>query len=265
MGSLNGSKRQNYTNKQFHSFCFFLYYFNEKRGVDEREKEERGSSSQGRLFALCLVYLYLCIKLVEMEPVVENENDTTKESSKSEDTINVFIHSWNMGNAPMNNEMIAVELLSKDVVNTFQIVCFGLQESTYTMHTQVVDSASKAHNNGPNKDLKVTNDDSNSYYNINGSTNGTAFSTPESKQKKASAANDCTHEVQATFLECLGPRFKRVAHLRRGQMQMFMFARDDVQGRISQVEKSVENTGFLGIFPNKGTVNECQYRRRKTR
>jgi hypothetical protein len=35
-------------------------------------------------------------------------------------------------------------------------------------------------------------------------------------------------------------------------MQMFVFAKDDIMSRISQVEKSVENTGFLGIFPNKG-------------
>jgi hypothetical protein len=202
-----------------------------------------------------------------MEPIFKNDNESREDEndakeSNHKDDIKIFIHSWNMGNAPMNYGMIAEELVKKDVVNSFQIVCFGLQESTYTMHTTTPVDNGKSNNNTPNNTpttFKATNGDSNNYYNINSSTNGSAAAStasPDGKGKKASAGNDCTHEVQAAFEQNLGPRFKRIAHLRRGQMQMFMFARDDVLGRISQVEKSVENTGFLGIFPNKGT-NQC--------
>lgn len=37
-------------------------------------------------------------------------------------------------------------------------------------------------------------------------------------------------------------------------MQLFVFARTSLQSRISNVQFSVENTGFLHVFPNKGGI-----------
>lgn len=44
----------------------------------------------------------------------------------------------------------------------------------------------------------------------------------------------------------------QVAHCIRAQLQLYVFARRSLQPRISTVEMSIENTGFLHVFPNKG-------------
>ncbi len=36
-------------------------------------------------------------------------------------------------------------------------------------------------------------------------------------------------------------------------MQLFVFAKKSIQSRITNIEYSVENTGFLHVFPNKVT------------
>ena len=43
----------------------------------------------------------------------------------------------------------------------------------------------------------------------------------------------------------------QVKHAHRAQMQLFVFAKKSIQSRVSGVEFSVENTGFLHLFPNK--------------
>lgn len=47
----------------------------------------------------------------------------------------------------------------------------------------------------------------------------------------------------------------KVVHNRRVQMQLFVFARRELEQSISHIEKSSENTGFLHVFPNKGGIN----------
>ena len=49
--------------------------------------------------------------------------------------------------------------------------------------------------------------------------------------------------------------FVQVVHNRRVQMQLFVFARKEIEQCISRIEKSSENTGFLHVFPNKGGIS----------
>lgn len=37
-------------------------------------------------------------------------------------------------------------------------------------------------------------------------------------------------------------------------MQLFVFAHESIRSKISNIEMSNENTGFLHIFPNKGGI-----------
>ena len=50
-----------------------------------------------------------------------------------------------------------------------------------------------------------------------------------------------------------------MAHNKRVQLQLFILARKELHSHIKQVHRSVENTGFLHLFPNKGglCVNFC--------
>eukprot|EP01031_Cornospumella_fuschlensis_P028480 gene28479-34377_t len=50
----------------------------------------------------------------------------------------------------------------------------------------------------------------------------------------------------------LGPNFFQVEHCHRAQLQLYVFARTSLKHRIRNVDKSIENTGILHVFPNKG-------------
>jgi hypothetical protein len=39
---------------------------------------------------------------------------------------------------------------------------------------------------------------------------------------------------------------------RKFQMQQYVFAKESIKDRITNVEKFAENTGFFHVFPNKG-------------
>lgn len=43
-----------------------------------------------------------------------------------------------------------------------------------------------------------------------------------------------------------------MTHCYRAQLQLYVFAKQILKDRISHVEMSIENTGFLHVFPNKG-------------
>jgi len=64
---------------------------------------------------------------------------------------------------------------------------------------------------------------------------------------------DCVAEQLNEIIDkALGPKFVQVEYCRRAQLQMFIFAEKSVRGSITNIEKQVENTGFLHVFPNKG-------------
>lgn len=46
----------------------------------------------------------------------------------------------------------------------------------------------------------------------------------------------------------------QVQHCYRAQLQLYVFAKETLRHRISGVEQSIENTGFLHVFPNKGGI-----------
>jgi hypothetical protein len=47
-------------------------------------------------------------------------------------------------------------------------------------------------------------------------------------------------------------KFYVIEHCYRAQLQLFVFGRKTLKKRITNIEKCVENTGFLHVFPNKG-------------
>ena len=62
----------------------------------------------------------------------------------------------------------------------------------------------------------------------------------------------CVNQLKSSIEITLGDDYYLVAHNKRAQLQLFVFARKELKKRISEVYKSVENTGFLHLFPNKG-------------
>jgi endonuclease/exonuclease/phosphatase family metal-dependent hydrolase len=63
---------------------------------------------------------------------------------------------------------------------------------------------------------------------------------------------DCISQLAALLKEIFGPNYYLVAHCHRAQMQLYLFAKGSLKHRIGNLEMSIENTGFLHVFPNKG-------------
>ena len=68
---------------------------------------------------------------------------------------------------------------------------------------------------------------------------------------KDTASEGCIKHLGNEFATILGKDFFVLEHARRAQMQLYVYARTNLQSAISHIEKSAENTGFLHIFPNK--------------
>ncbi len=62
----------------------------------------------------------------------------------------------------------------------------------------------------------------------------------------------CVNQLKSSIQTTLGDGFYLVAHNKRAQLQLFVYARVELKPRIREVHRSVENTGFLHLFPNKG-------------
>ena len=67
----------------------------------------------------------------------------------------------------------------------------------------------------------------------------------------SNASEGCIKHLASEFAAVLGKDFFVLEHARRAQMQLYVYARLNLQSAISNIEKSAENTGFLHIFPNK--------------
>ena len=63
---------------------------------------------------------------------------------------------------------------------------------------------------------------------------------------------DCMQIETKKFSSYVGDEYYMVQHCQRAQLQLFLFAKKLLKDSISNVEQSVENTGFLHLFPNKG-------------
>jgi hypothetical protein len=61
----------------------------------------------------------------------------------------------------------------------------------------------------------------------------------------------CIHHFKQELSNVLGSDYYIVQHVRRAQLQLYIFAKAELQKSISDVNWSAENTGFLHVFPNK--------------
>jgi endonuclease/exonuclease/phosphatase family metal-dependent hydrolase len=66
------------------------------------------------------------------------------------------------------------------------------------------------------------------------------------------SGEDCIAQLVTFLKETFGPHYQMIAHCHRAQMQLYVFAKGSLQHRIGNLEMSIENTGFLHVFPNKG-------------
>lgn len=118
------------------------------------------------------------------------------------------------------------EALNQAVITDNDVICIGLQESTY--------------NKNPLKKQEST------------------YNKRSSLKKQLSKSMEGVLDIQgrgelaSQITDILGDTFYQVQSCKRAQLQMFLFAKTAIKDRISHPEKSVENTGFLGVFPNKG-------------
>jgi hypothetical protein len=70
------------------------------------------------------------------------------------------------------------------------------------------------------------------------------------QESRYSSDQDCIIHLQNRLKEIL-KGYIIVKHNRRAQLQLYIFARESISHRIGDVEESIENTGFLHLFPNK--------------
>ncbi len=118
----------------------------------------------------------------------------------SDESLNVFVTSWNMGNAEA--EGMNFIFSEKEALMKYDIFAIGLQESTYVVN--------------------------------------------------ANSTLDSIMHLKAYLEELFYENFYVVEHCYRAQLQMYVFARYSLKNRITNIEKCIENTGFLHVFPNKG-------------
>lgn len=76
------------------------------------------------------------------------------------------------------------------------------------------------------------------------------------KEKEKDGQADCIADLRDKIMNILGDDYEIVEHNRRAQMQLFVIVRCDLVAdntiSKSKIEMNAENTGLLGIFPNKG-------------
>ena len=150
-------------------------------------------------------------------------------SIPSRDKVQVFVTTWNMGNAEAEGfENVFNE---ENYVNRFDIFVIGLQESTYSLKSK----------GARERPISVASAGAVSGASIAGGASGGT-----SKESQ-----NCIEHLGALIDDILGPKFYRVRHCYRAQLQLYVFARKTLAPRISNVEQSIENTGFLHVFPNK--------------
>jgi hypothetical protein len=143
-------------------------------------------------------------------------------ASRPTDKMKVFVTSWNMGNAPESG--LKHVFSERNATDNYDVIVLGLQEATYR-----------------------TKDGSDCVAQLSLAIEaalGSGFF-------KVSCFSSRSVHIAALIKIC---SLKQVKHAQRGQMQLFVFAKKALQSRISNVQFSVENTGFLHVFPNKGGI-----------
>mmetsp|Transcript_23470 Transcript_23470/g.34446 ORF Transcript_23470/g.34446 Transcript_23470/m.34446 type:complete len:481 (+) Transcript_23470:109-1551(+) len=84
------------------------------------------------------------------------------------------------------------------------------------------------------------------------------WSVPLKKKDEVDIADEnsaeglCVRQLLREIKDIFDEEFFLVAHNKRAQMQQLVFGRNSLMSRISNVQKTAENTGFFHVFPNKG-------------
>jgi len=134
--------------------------------------------------------------------------------------VRLLVATWNAGNAEPDPSQF--KHMMPDKGEGYDMIVIGLQESTYALGVSKTDEEPKA-------PAATTSEDS----------------------SNNSLLLPCVEHLSKQFCSHLGSNFYMVAHNRRAQLQLFVFARITLQSSINNIEKTSENTGFMHVFPNK--------------
>ena len=164
---------------------------------------------------------------------------------------------WNMGNARPTDGW--VDTVFPDGAASYDVVAFGMQESTYS-HYPGKEDATNRDSLGEEAEVEMEADDT---WKDRGHDHDTEPGPPPAQPQRAMSSRvrktsvvqsmmmPCINDVQEMILEGL-PDFDIVEHAHRAQMQLYVLARRSIIPHISDVSIKVENTGFAHVFPNKG-------------
>jgi hypothetical protein len=140
--------------------------------------------------------------------------------------LEIFCGSWNMGNAPADG----LDKFIPSMGGNFDLLAIGLQESQYKVDAA---SSSSSSSSAANKN------------------------TSNFLENMEKAFDPSIAHLAGQISSILGPDFYLVDHANRYQMQLLIFARMKLQKAIKNIEKTVENTGIMGVWPNKGGLCIC--------
>ena len=152
------------------------------------------------------------------------------------------VATFNLGNAPLDAATLGLWI---DTTEEFDVVAVGLQESWTTQNPlstlQSLGSRSPATLRSGRSPLSLDDlgpilegeDD-------RGSSQATNVAPPSSSP------------TTQTLEKHLGRRYRRLVETSRGEMKLVVFVRATPSQPVHSVEVSAENTGALGIGPNKG-------------
>lgn len=159
------------------------------------------------------------LQVFHLKVILDTMSSTSVESNMR--NVRLLVATWNAGNAEPDPSQF--KHIMPDKGEGYDLIVIGLQESTYAL------GASKTDDDEP--------------------------AAPAATSDDASANNSlllpCVENLSKKFCNHLGSNFYMVAHNRRAQLQLFVFARITLQNAISNIEKTSENTGFMHVFPNK--------------
>lgn len=156
------------------------------------------------------------------------------EDHKSLRKINLHMITWNAGNAEVNPKQF--QYLLPNNCKDMDLIVIGLQESTYTIGADPnIEPTAPVNNN-------ISDDN-----NTNNTNNDTL----------TNSLMPCIAHLKSLLTDYIGSEFTLIAHNKRAQMQLYIFARNYLLPYITNLEMTAENTGFLHVFPNKGGISVC--------
>jgi hypothetical protein len=168
--------------------------------------------------------------------------------------IKVCVATFNLGNAPLDADTLGLWI---DVSRGYDIIAVGLQES-WTPLSSLASLPGTLRRTGRSPpsldDLRPVledddNDDDDDDKISGGGGGGGALASPRVSANALPSSSVVTTQVLEKHL---GRKFVRLVETARGEMRLVVFTRASPSQPVHSVEVSAENTGALGIAPNKG-------------